>query len=249
MIEWILPMEAVKHWDDIFSRGAADAYSRVEMPRPDDPVLRRALQHFGNVRGRTLIDLGCGRGSTSLFFASRGANVLSVDLSAVAIRNLASYCEHHQIPNIRALHLSALEMRSLGQVDFVFGSMILHHIEPFVQFANVLRGVLARDGKAFFWENNARSRLMIWCRKHIVGRLWIPKYGDQDEFPLTLHEVAELQRHFTVKVEYPELVLFRMISLYLLRGRCTPPFEWADRIGYRFRWLRPYSYKQYLCLS
>jgi len=242
-------MQAVEYWDSIFAQGAGDAYSRIEMPQPEDPVLRRALQHFGDVRGRTLVDVGCGRGTTSLFFSSKGANVLSVDLSAVAIRNLRAYCTHHQIRNIRALQLSALDLRSLGQVDFVFGSMILHHIEPFAPFAAVLRAVLARDGKAFFWENNARSRLMIWCRKHIVGRLWVPKYGDPDEFPLTLQEVEELRQRFTVEVEYPELVLFRMISLYLLRGRCTRPFAWADRIGYRLRWLRPYSYQQYLCLS
>ncbi|HKD55496.1 MAG TPA: class I SAM-dependent methyltransferase [Steroidobacteraceae bacterium] len=242
-------MNAVEYWDNIFAQGGADRDSRLEMPRAEDPVLRRAQAHFGDVRGRTLIDVGCGRGAASLYFAARGANVISVDRSAVAIANLAAYCKEQGLRNVRALQLSALELASLAPADLVFGAMILHHIEPFAQFATALRRALAPAGKAFFWENNARSSLMIWCRQHIVGRLWIPKYGDQDEFPLTPHEVAQLRQHFSVEVEYPELVLFRMLSLYLLRGRCSRPFALADRIGYRLRWLRPYSYRQYLCLS
>lgn len=245
----ILQVEATQFWDDIFANGVHAAYSRVEMPDGADPVLARALRHFGDVRGRTLVDLGCGRGASSLFFASLGARVVSVDLSAVAVRNLREYCERHGISNITPMQVSALDLRSIGNADCVFGSMILHHIEPFDRFVEALRAVLRPGGRAFFWENNARSSLMIWFRRHWVGRLWIPKYGDPDEFPLTPDEVDRLRLHFTVEVEIPELVLFRMISLYLLRNRMRAPFALADRIGYRFPWLRQYSYKQYLCLS
>jgi 2-polyprenyl-3-methyl-5-hydroxy-6-metoxy-1,4-benzoquinol methylase len=188
-------------------------------------------------------------GASSLYFASLGADVISVDLSGVAVRNLADYCRKYNVINVKPIQLSALELRSLGLVDLVFGSMILHHIEPFPSFAAELRAVLREGGKAFFWENNARSSLMIWFRQHVVGKLWVPKHGDADEFPLTLREVAELRRRFAVDVEYPELVLFRMISRYLLRGHCMQPFEVLDRFGYGFEALRKYSYQQYLCLS
>jgi 2-polyprenyl-3-methyl-5-hydroxy-6-metoxy-1,4-benzoquinol methylase len=242
-------MHAAEFWDNIFAQGERSDYSRVEMPDRANPILRRALRHFGDVRGRKLIDVGCGRGASSLYFASVGAHVISVDLSGVAIRNLSDYCRTHNVDNVEPIQLSALELRSLGPVDFVFGSMILHHIEPFARFAAQLRAVLPAGGRAFFWENNARSRLMIWFRQHVVGKLWVPKHGDADEFPLTLKEVDELRRGFTVEVEYPELVLFRMISRYLFRGHCMQPFEALDRFGYRFETLRRYSYQQFLCLS
>jgi len=244
-----LLVDATQFWDNIFAQGERSAYSRVEMPDRSNPILRRALRHFGDVRGRTLIDVGCGRGASSLYFASLGAEVISVDLSGVAVRNLEDYCRRHDVRNVRPVQLSALEMRSLGPVDFVFGSMILHHIEPFARFAAELRTVLPEGGRAFFWENNARSRLMIWFRQHVVGKLWVPKHGDADEFPLTLAEVDQLRERFAVEVEYPELVLFRMISRYLLRGHCMRPFEALDRLGYRFETLRKYSYQQYLFLS
>lgn len=242
-------VNATQFWDDIFAQGTGAEYSRVEMPNPADPILGRAARHFGDVHGRTLIDLGCGRGASSLYFASLGANVISVDLSANAVRNLREYCAAQAIRNVKSAQLSALEIGSLGPVDFVFGSMILHHIEPFSRFVGALRAVLPAGGKAFFWENNARSSLMIWFRQHVVGKLWVPKHGDPDEFPLTPEEVDQLGAFFTLEIEYPELVLFRMISRYLFRGHCMQPFEALDRFGYRFAALRKYSYHQYLCLS
>ena len=130
----------------------------------------------------------------------------------------------------------------------VFGSMILHHLEPFAEFAARLRRAMPPQAKAFFWENNARSRLLIWFRNHVIGKLWIPKHGDPDEHPLTPCEVDELRKRFELDVEYPELALFRMIPLYLLRGRCMPPFAWLDRVCYRLPAIRRYSYRQYLLL-
>jgi 2-polyprenyl-3-methyl-5-hydroxy-6-metoxy-1,4-benzoquinol methylase len=240
---------AVEFWDNIFASGRTNPYSRVEMPDLGDAVLQRALGHFGDVRGRTLVDLGCGRGATSLFFAHHGAEVIGVDSSGQAIRNLAEYCETNAIANLKPIECSALDVAALGPVDFVFGSMILHHLEPFPAFAAQLRGLLRPGGRAFFWENNARSSVMIWFREHVVGKLWIPKHGDVEEFPLTPAEVEELRRYFTVTVEYPELLLFRMIPRYLLRGRLMSPFERLDRACYRYPSIREYSYRQCLLVE
>jgi len=240
---------ATQFWNDEFARRHAQAGERVPLPNWDDPILKRALQHFGDVRGRTVVDLGCGAGTTSLFFAHHGANVIAVDLSEVAIANLGRYCAANRIDTLRPLKLSAMDLPELGGVDFVFGAMILHHIEPFAAFAQRLRASLHPRGRAFFWENNARSALMIWFREHVVGRLWVPKHGDADEFPLTPAEVDELRKHFEVVVEYPELLLFRMIPRYLFRGHGLAPFAALDRFAYRYPSLRQYSYRQYLCLS
>jgi len=219
------------------------------MPDLNDPVLLMALEHFGSVENKTVIDLGCGRGATSLFFAYHGADVISVDLSEVAISNLRKYCKDNEIENVRPIKCSAQEISNIGTADFIFGSMILHHIEPFGEFAKSLREVIEPRGKGFFWENNARSKLMIWFRQNIVGRFWVPKYGDRDEFPLTPNEVDQLRNFFSVKIEYPELLFFRMISSYLLRGRLGGPFRFLDEYCYRYPSLRQYSYRQYVFIS
>jgi len=241
-------MQANEFWDNIFSNGQAASYSRVEMPDLKDPLLLKALNHFGNIENKTIIDLGCGRGATSLFFASHNAKVISVDFSEIAILNLTKYCQENGIKNIRPIHMKAQEILKLGQADFIFGSMILHHIEPFYEFARILNEVLNEEGKGFFWENNARSKMMIWFRENVVGKLWVPKRGDPDESPLTTSEVDELKKYFQVEVEFPELLFFRMISRYLLRGHIQRPFKILDNFFYRFSGLRKYSYRQIIYL-
>lgn len=242
-------MQAIEFWDKIFSKGQGHDYSRVEMPNINDVILQRALTHFGNVEGKIVIDLGCGRGATSLFFAYYGANVISVDLSEIAINNLSQYCKENSITNIVPMKLSAQEITKLGKADFIFGSMILHHIEPFGEFSRNLREVIKPSGKGFFWENNARSETMIWFRQNIVGKLWVPKYGDPEEFPLTPNEVDELRKYFKVEIEYPELLFFRMISTYLFRGRFMRPLQKLDEYFFKYPALRKFSYRQYVCLS
>jgi 2-polyprenyl-3-methyl-5-hydroxy-6-metoxy-1,4-benzoquinol methylase len=242
-------MEATKFWNDIFARGAEDENSPVEMPNLNDPILQRALKYFGNIEGKTLVDLGCGRGAASLFFAYHGANVISIDLSETAINNLSKHCQDNNIRNVTPTHMPAQEISKLGKVDFVFGSMVLHHIEPFDEFAKHLRSVVSPSGKGIFWENNARSKTMIWFRQNVVGKLWIPKFGDPHEFPLTPSEVDELKKYFHVEIEYPELVLFRMIPMYLFRGKLLGPFNLLDSYLYKYPKVRRYSYRQYLYLS
>ena len=242
-------MQATKYWDDIFAKGQKSSYSCVEMPDLKDPVLQKALEHFGSVQNMTIIDLGCGRGATSLFFAHYGANVISIDLSERAIENLSEYCKKNSISNIRPIKLSAKEISTLPKVDYVFGSMILHHIEPFDEFSKILRDAIKPEGKGFFWENNAQSKTMIWFRQNIVGKLWITKYGDHEEFPFTPSEMDELRKYFNVKIEYPILLYFKMIPLYLLRGHFIKPFQMLDSYFFRFPKLRKYSYRQYVFLS
>lgn len=127
--------------------------------------------------------------------------------------------------------------------------MILHHIEPFDKFAKTLANSLTSGGKAFFYENNAMSNLLIWFRENLVGKLWIPKYGDPEEFPLTSSEVDELKKYLSVRVEYPELLFFRLISTYIFRGRLNKPFEFLDNCFYQFNNFRKYSYRQYLYME
>jgi 2-polyprenyl-3-methyl-5-hydroxy-6-metoxy-1,4-benzoquinol methylase len=235
---------AQEFWNQIFSE------HQVEWPDPNDPVLTAALEHFGvDVRNRRLLDLGTGSGQASLFFASRGASVVSVDASEIAISNLRAYCAHQNINNLMPTVLDATKISSIGPFDLVFGSFILHHIEPFDEFATTLRSALQPGGKAFFYENSAMSSLLMWIRKHVVGRLGIPKYGDEEEFPLTPSEIKTLSKYFHTEVVYPELVFFRLISTYLLGRKGQRPLLFLDDLFYRVPLLRRYSYRQYVLLS
>ncbi len=236
-------MKTEEFWNKIY------ATNPTLTPDENDPVFLAALKHFGDVNGAKLLDLGCGDGKSSLFFAQKGANVVAIDISEVAVNNLSQFCLENQINNITAIKCSAFDILDLAPFDFVFGKMILHHLEPFEDFSEVLRKSIAPSGKAFFHENSAFSDLLIWFRNNLVGKYGIPKYGDDDEFPLMPKEIEILRQKFSVNIVYPELVFFALASVYLLKGRLHRILQRLDGYLFQFESFRKYSYHQYLLLS
>jgi SAM-dependent methyltransferase len=230
-------MNAAAFWNAQYE---TTAYSRQLTP---DMVraLDAALAHFGDVRGKTVLDFGCGMGATSAYLADHGAEVIAADISGVAIRHV----DKLRISSVHGVLISKPFLGGIGRFDYVFGAMILHHLEPFADFAAELAS--RNPAKGFFYENNAASRLLVWFRNHVVGKLWVPKYGDPDEFPLTPQEIDLLP--FAVEVEYPELYFWKLASAYLLKHRLWRQADALDALFYRRGWLLPYSYRQYVKLA
>lgn len=86
--------DSTQHWDSVYE-------SRVPKNVPaDDEVGCAALAHFGAVNGRRLLDLGCGTGEYTRFFAASGAHVLAIDQSPVAIETLHRQCADAGIENV-----------------------------------------------------------------------------------------------------------------------------------------------------
>ncbi|MEB3196093.1 MAG: methyltransferase domain-containing protein [Candidatus Sericytochromatia bacterium] len=232
------------HWNEVYAHKPLG-------PHPvDHPVLVAALEHFGDVRGLRVCDLGSGTGEYALAFLRAGAKVTAIDYSQEATARLRAHALQAGLEDLTVICGDALRLAEFGPFDCVFGAMILHHLEPFEQAVVALQQALTPDGRAFFHENNAGvGRFALAFRRYLTGRLWFPKYGDDQEFPLTSDEVAKLSGAFHVRVVYPELALFRLVSHYVFRERFAPGlFAWLDRTLYRWPAWRRFSYLQYLYL-
>jgi SAM-dependent methyltransferase len=233
---------AVAFWDDTFDR--AGIAEPVELPN----YLDRAIAFFGPVAGRSVLDIGCGLGENAIVLARMGAHVTAIDTSAVAIRKINEFAAAEGLPIVGVV-CDAMKLDGLGRFDFVLGAMILHHLEPFSAFCSALKAALKPGGKAFFYENNAASRLLVWCRQNLAGKFGIPKYGDDDEFPLTPQEVDHLRAEFRVEQVFPQLVFFQMAALYCFRGRGGHLLARLDALLFRAGIMRSYSYRQLLLVE
>jgi hypothetical protein len=171
------------HWDVGYRRGPSGRGVGHA-----DPVLVAALEHFGNVANRGLLDLGCGTVKASLFFADRGASAVGIDTSKWAIDGLRAYCVERNAKNATFIHM--------------------------------------------------------WARRQLVGELWNPKHGDEEEFPFTSDRISTWAKYVRVEFHYPELVMWRPISTYLFYGRGYCLLRKLYDLLYRARPLRRYSYRQ-----
>jgi len=238
-----LTESAVAFWDQRYQMGNV-AVEVAEVP----DWLRRGVAFFGPVQGKRVLDIGCGLGESAIALARLGARVTAIDTSAVATRKLAEFARANRLP-IEARPLDAMRIAELGRFEFVTGAMILHHLEPFEAFCDVLDAALCPGGKAFFYENNGASRLFMWCRQHLAGRFGIPKYGDREEVPLMPSEVRTLRRRLQVAQEFPENSFFTLLAVYLLKRRGYHLGKRLDAFCLRHNLMRGFSYRQMLLVE
>ena len=183
---------------------------RYAAPHPDTPyALEYAYHLLGDVRGRTVLDFGCGDGRDTALSAARGAHVVALDLSpdllAIAQKRIAADAP---AGTVRILcgsgHAVPLPDES---VDVVFGQAVLHHLDLTRSAAEVYR-VLRPGGRAIFKEPIRESKLIRAIRPLIPYRQ--PDISPYER-PLRRAEIDEFARRF-------ELCRSRVFGLPFVRA-------------------------------
>ena len=181
--------------------------------------LNKFYSLIGNVKGKNILDIGCGNGDTSVKLALLGAKVTAIDTSNTAIRNTYELAKYNDvISSVEIIQMNAMEINTISQsFDLVTGSFILHHIEPFNKFVEILTPIIRDGGRAVFLENSARNKILIFFRQ-FTGKFGIPKYGDEEEFPFQPVEIDMLRIKFDkIILHYPCFRFFVMASPYLFK--------------------------------
>ena len=206
--------DPVEHWDTVYE-------GREPGVLPDDDAVGlAALAHYGPIEGARLLDLGCGTGEYSRFFARHGALVIAVDRSEVAVSTLRDRCEADGITTVEPVAAEAFELASLGQFDFVFGSGILHHLD-YDKAMSELRRVLKPGGIVLFTEPLGHNPAIEFYRKRT------PEARTPDEHPLLVPDF----RKFDATFEKTDVRLYGLTSLGSVLFRKTPLLGPVRAIG------------------
>lgn len=148
----------------------------------------------GDLRGKTVLELGCGDGINSVILAKLGANVTGIDISEGSIKTALHRAKVNGVLDRVRFECSPIELANFEPMSFdvVWGDAILHHL-----LAD-LDSVLARvrtwakpDARILFAEPVVLSRTL---RRF---RLLLPIHTDAtpDERPLEQEELALVSRH------------------------------------------------------
>src|SRR5262245_50427085 len=123
--------------------------------------VRPAFARLGEVRGKIVLDWGCGHGMAAVVLARHGAAVTACDLSAGYVAEARQRARANRVP-VRCLVADAQRLPFAGQsFDAVWGHAILHHLDV-PQAARELRRVLRPGGVAVLcepWDGNLLFRL------------------------------------------------------------------------------------------
>lgn len=176
------------------------------------PENRFILQQLGEVRGKYLLDLGCGAGENSVYFARRGANCVAGDYSPGMVEVALKLAARNQVQiEGRVVNAIALDFPD-NTFDIVYASNLLHHIpEPRLVLKEMHR-VLKPGGKACFWDPLKHNPVIN------VYRRMATKVRTEDETPLDIAIVDFVRSHFST-VQYDTFwlaTLWIFLRFYLI---------------------------------
>lgn len=216
-----------KHEAAFFDNAAIEAIKHIRPAHPD--VVRRygtlrrrrfskeyRFRLLGDVRGKSVLDVGCGDGLNALNFALLGATVTGIDISSKAIELAKRHAEVNGVSAQTRFVCSPLELADFPEASFdiVWGDAILHHLIPDLDLVvGRMRRWVKPGGVIMFGEPvnfNPTLRAI---------RLMLPIHTDAtpDERPLEMAEIEVIRRHLP-NLQIRPFSLFDRVTRWVLGG-------------------------------
>ena len=113
----------------------------------EQPAMRSLLP---DLKGKKILDMGCGYGPVDRFFIESGAeSVTAIDISK---KMLEKARRENALPGIEYKEMSMSEINNLkGKYDLVFSSLAIHYIKNFPKLVKDVHNIL-NDGGVFLFS-------------------------------------------------------------------------------------------------
>jgi ubiquinone/menaquinone biosynthesis C-methylase UbiE len=186
------------------------------------------LEQFGDLQGKRVLDIGCGQGDTSVFFALGGAEVHALDVSEKMVSVTAELAKRHGVDG--RVHAQACRVEDMkfadDYFDLIFADGVLHHLDMPQAVPNIVR-VMKQGGRGVFLEPQKGS---VFSE---IYRLFASDLRTTDERPLEQRDFDFLTGQFG-RLNHREyhlvsLALFMMRFVTLkISGKAFP--YWMDEV-------------------
>lgn len=159
-----------------------------------------AFSQLSPVAGKKILDIGCGAGENSVYFALKGAQVTASDISPEMIAVAQRLAERHGVRLATNVGVAEKMPFADASFDMVFGNGVLHHVELILALREIRR-VMKPGGRAVFIEP-LKHNPVIWLYRYLASDNRTPT-----EYPLGFGDFKRIREVFP-KLEHKELWLF-----------------------------------------
>lgn len=200
---------------------------------------RLAKKLLGSLEKKKVLDLGCGLGEASVYFALQGAKVVALDISPGMLDCVRKLAERYQVGKFINAVEAPVEKTPLPDesFDLVFGGNVLHHVN-LTKASREIRRVLKKGGKAVFIEPLGYNPFIQVYRK-MAGDI-----RTQMERPFFFKDIHKLARGFRNVNHYEQQLFTTLIFVWFFLGECLNPSKvryWKRIIDESERYARSFK--------
>ncbi len=165
-------------------------------------------KYISDKQNKTFLELGCGNGRDSLFFASQGLSVIGLDLSIVAIENL----KKNNFENVNFQVKNFCELENFKNIDFVYSRFAFHSIDENAENAVIdqLKDVISPEGFFFLEARTSKDEAL-------PKEFGIEHYRRYLNFEKTIIKIKKQGFEILESIESQGLSPYKKEDPYLLR--------------------------------
>jgi ubiquinone/menaquinone biosynthesis C-methylase UbiE len=175
------------------------------------PENRYILKSLGNIEGKKVLDIGCGLGESSVYFAKKGADVVATDISPGMLKVAQKLAAKHNVKlQTKKSYSNQLDFPD-ESFDIVYVANLLHHVDIDSTLKEIKR-VLKKGGTFVSWDPLAHNPVINVYRKMAMG------VRTEDEHPIKMSELQIFKKYFP-ELTYTTTWLFTLnifLKFYLI---------------------------------
>lgn len=148
-----------KYWDS-YTQGI-DTLELIKIPVAEKQELIFLKKLLGEIKGKTILDLGCGTGKFGLKLASEAKKVVGIDISKASVAIANRTAKRYKIKNFEGVVGDFKNQGYKNYFDIVLAVNLIHHADDLEVILKHVGKALKKNGKLVIFEMNSMNLLFI----------------------------------------------------------------------------------------